>query len=831
MFELTCARVLWAHNILDHMKISYNWLREYIRTDLGPAEVAQLLTASGLEVESVEAVESVKGGLQGVVVGEVVECEKHPDADRLRLTKVNIGQGEPLQVVCGAPNVAKGQKVLVATIGSKLYPAEGEPLTIKKGKIRGQESHGMICAEDELGIGKSHDGIMVLPDAAIPGTEAAKFLDLSSDYCLEIGLTPNRTDAFSHYGVARDLNAVLRNMHGIQRAKPDLNFPSYDGYKGAIGHQGVRVHVHNEEACPRYAGLTIKNLKIGESPKFLKDRLIAIGLKPVNNVVDITNFIQHELGQPLHAFDADKLQGGEIHVRVAIEGELITTLDGVERKLTSQDLVIADQSHPACIAGVFGGADSGVTNDTTTIFLESAYFNPVYIRKTAKRLGIHTDSSFRFERGCDPEMVIPALKRAAMLIQTIAGGESAGEITDVYPHAIEPFKVHFSFRRCDALIGKTIGRDVIKSILSDLDISILSESDDELVLSVPVFRSDVRREADVIEEILRIYGYDNVEVPASLKASLSFAPKPDPEKSRNLIADMLSANGFSEMMSMSLTGESYLNFDPSFESSVVTLRNPLSSDLGVMRQNLLFGGMEAIAMNQNHRNPDLRLYEFGKVYFKQGDAFREEYRLAIFLTGRRSPESWNNASDAVSFVDLKAAVDKIFAAAGLDKIHYAGSESSLLTDAVTCSSGKTNLVEMGVVNDVVLRKFDVKQRVYYAEINWDAILKLWPLKKKQYKAPEKFPAVRRDLSLLVGTGISYAEIEHSAWSAENKFLKAVNLFDVYEGKNLEAGKKSYAISLTLQDASKTMTDQQVDQIMSRIVKALEEKAGAEIRKG
>jgi phenylalanyl-tRNA synthetase beta chain len=813
------------------MKISYNWLRQYIQTDLVPDEIAKLLTASGLEVEAVEAVESVKGGLQGVVVGEVLECEKHPDADRLRLTKVNIGQGEPLQIVCGAPNVAHGQKVLVATIGTKLYPSDGEPLTIKKGKIRGQESHGMICAEDELGIGKSHDGILVLNETAIPGTAAADYFGLTADFCFEIGLTPNRTDAFSHYGVARELFAILRNMQGIKNANPELKFPGFNEFVESKDGSGVRVFVHHEEGCPRYAGITLKNIKVAESPKFLKDALMSIGLKPVNNVVDITNFIQHELGQPLHAFDADKLDGREIHVRTAVEGEIITTLDGVERKLTAQDLVIADKSKPACIAGVFGGLESGVNETTTNIFLESAYFNPVFVRKTAKKHGIHTDSSFRFERGCDPEMVIPALKRAAMLMQTIAGAESVGAIVDLYPQPIESFKVNLSFKRCEALIGKRIEKNIIKGILADLDIKILSESEEALELSIPFFRTDVRREADVIEEILRIYGYDNIEIPTSLKASLSSSPKPDPEKCRNLIADMLTSNGFSEMMSMSLTSEAYSTLDSSTMNSFVSLLNPLSSDLGVLRQNLLFGGLEAIAMNQNHRNPDLRLYEFGKIYFQADHAFKEENKLAIFLTGKRTPESWNNSDDAVSFVDLKAAVDRVFDAAGLDNIQYSAAESSLLVNTVKCFSGKMMLGQLGIVNEELQKKFDIKQQVYFAELNWDILLKLWPLKKIQYKAAEKFPSVRRDLSLLVNTGISYADIENAAWSAENKYLKSVNLFDVYEGKNLSEGKKSYAISLALQDASKTMTDQQVDQIMTRIVKALEEKAGAEIRKG
>jgi|LakMenEpi03Aug12_release.lakeMendotaPanAssembly.Ray.scaffolds.fasta_scaffold06647_10 phenylalanyl-tRNA synthetase beta chain len=811
------------------MKISYNWLRQYINTSLTSNEVAELLTASGLEVESVEQVEAVKGGLKGVVIGEVLDCEKHPDADRLRLTKVDIGQGEPLQIVCGAPNVAKGQKVLVATIGTKLFPSEGEPLVIKKGKIRGQESNGMICAEDELGIGKSHDGILVLDASARVGADAASWLGLSNDECLEIGLTPNRTDAFSHVGVARDLYAVMRNMKGIKSDAAVLQYPDTTNFKSGASGEAVKVLVKHHQAAPRYAGITINGVLVGESPKWLKDRLLSIGLRPINNVVDVTNFVQHELGQPLHAFDVAKMEGREIHVRLAHAGEKFTTLDGIERTLQAEDLVIADRSKAACIAGVFGGADSGVTESTKEIFLESAFFHPVYVRKTAKRLGLHTDASFRFERGCDPNQVIVALKRAALLIAELAGGIVVGDIVDEYPEKVQPSLVSFSWSRCASLIGKDLGKETIKSILHDLEIEIKSEDDDGLQLSVPLYRSDVKREADVVEEILRIYGYDNIEFPKGLKSSLSYAPKPDPEKNRNVISDMLSSSGFMEMMSMSLTRQSYLGFDQTQESSVVQLLNPLSGDLGVMRQTLLYGGLEAIALNQNHRNPDLRMYEFGKVYHSIEGKFKEEYRLAIFITGRRFPESWNNVNDLVSFADARAAADKIFAAAGIDKIQFSSNESALFHESVACGSGKSSLGIIGDVHTSLLKKFDIKQPVFFAEFSWDAMMKLWPKSKGQYKEPEKFPAVRRDLSLLVDKSVMYGDIEKVAFESERKLLRGVNLFDVYEGKNLDDDKKSYAVSFILQEPTKTLTDQIVDAAMGRILKQIQEKLGATLR--
>lgn len=812
------------------MTISYNWLKDYIKTSLSVEEIAAVLTATGLEVEAVEKIEAIPGGLKGVVVGEVLVCEKHPDADRLRITKVNLGTGEPVQIVCGAPNVAAGQKVLVATIGAKLYPIEGEPFTIKKGKIRGQESLGMICAEDELGLGKSHDGIMVLDAAAVPGTEAAKYLNIEEDYTLEIGLTPNRTDAISHYGVARDLYAALRNMKGVTDVS--LVKPSVDNFKEGTQSATIQVTVKNTEACPRYSSIEIKNVKVEASPKWLQERLAAIGLRPINNVVDITNYVQHELGQPLHAFDAAQIAGNKVVVRLANEGEKMVTLDEVERTLSANDLVICDSEKPMCIAGVFGGINSGVTEKTTTVFLESAYFNPVFVRKTARRHGLNTDASFRFERGCDPSMTIMALKRAAQLMVEVAGGEVVTAINDIYPSEIKPQHISFRWEKAFTLIGKQLEKDVVKNILRDLEIEILSETEEALELSIPLYRTDVTREADVVEEVLRIYGYDNIESPSAMRISLQAAQKPDVEALQNKVSDFLTSNGFSEMMSMSLTKSKYLELPQDAgegKDTVVELLNPLSNDLAIMRQNLLYSGLEAIAYNRNHRNPDLRLYEFGKVYHKYNDKYHEEKRLALFLSGRRHVESWNNSNDDVSFMDLKGAFENILKALRIAGAKYQAYDGAAFDDALECTVGKNVLARLGCVSGALLKAFDIKQAVWYAEIYWENILKMIPKADVKYREPEKFPSVRRDLSLLLDKHVKYADIERVAIESEKKLLRSVNLFDVYEGKNLEAGKKSYAVSFVLQDSSKTMTDEQSEQAMMRIQKALEEKLGATLR--
>lgn len=811
------------------MKISYNWLKQYITTDLTAEAMADVLTAIGLEVESIERVQKVPGGLAGVVVGHVLECGKHPDADRLSLTKVDLGSGEPVQIVCGAPNVAQGQKVLVATIGAKLYPTEGEPFVIKKGKIRGQDSHGMICAEDELGLGKSHAGIMVLHANAAVGTPAADFLGLSDDFCMEIGLTPNRTDAFSHFGVARDLHAALRNMKGIENTVSVLQKPDVAAIPAPATTVQCEVQVENNEACPRYAGLLLHNVKVGPSPEWLKERLAAIGQRSINNVVDITNFIQHEIGQPMHAFDADKIAGATVRVRSASEGETITTLDGVERTLTDQDLVIADANRAMCIAGVMGGIDSGVSENTVNVFLESAYFHPVFVRKTAKRQGIHSDSSFRFERGCDPHQVIWALHRAVQLIANEAGGTVVSEVFDVRNDFETSHKVDFNWKRCMTLIGKDISKDVVRAILNDLDICVTNASEDGLQLEVPLYRTDVQREADVVEEILRIYGYNNIDIPSRMHTSLSKAPQPDVEHCQNRVADMLTSIGFHETMSMSLSSSKHLNLREDLSPSAVEILNPLSGDLSIMRQSLIYGALQAVELNQNHKSPDLRLFEFGKVYNKYNGAYHEERHLSLTVTGRRAPESWNNPADRVSFADLRTATDRLLALLGIRGVQYKPAEHPFYDDAAELTAGKLSLGVLGNLQHAILKTFDVRQEVWYAELNWDNIIKALPGKRVSYQQPEKFPAVRRDLSLLIDKAIRYADIEKVALETERKLLREVNLFDVYEGKNLDAGKKSYAVSFTLQDSSKTMTDQQVDQIMARIQSAMLEKLGASLR--
>jgi phenylalanyl-tRNA synthetase beta chain len=813
------------------MKISYQWLREYIDTTYDVKEISDVLTSIGLEVESVETVESVPGGLKGVVVGEVLTCEKHPDADRLRITTVNLGEGEPVQIVCGAPNVAAGQKVLVATIGTKLFPSEGEPLVIKKGKIRGQDSLGMICAEDELGLGKSHDGIKILSEDAIPGTAAAAFLNLSEDHCIEIGLTPNRTDAFSHFGVARDLYVAVRNMVGVRQDAPVLKLPKLAELKFSEGEKGIDVSVLDTEACPRYCGLTISNIKVEDSPEWLRKKLAVIGVRSISNIVDITNYVQHEIGQPLHAFDLQKIEGNKVIVRKASEGEKFVTLEGTARELSSMDLMICDANKPMCIAGVFGGLESGVSEKTTSIFLESAFFNPVSVRKTAKRHGLHTDASFRFERGCDPSIAPWALQRAALLICEIAGGVIHGSMFDFYPTEITKHTIDFDLDRAELLIGKNIGKEKIKSILHDLEITILEENASGLSLSVPHYRNDVQRESDIVEEILRIYGYDNIEIPARMKTSISFSPKPDPEKAQTKTSDMLTSNGFSEMMAMSLTKTKYREFSEteSQKNSAVELLNPLSGDLGMMRQSLLFGGLESIHLNRNHRSFDLRLYEFGKTYAKYQQKYHEERHLSIFMTGSRVVESWNNTSAQVSFAELKGIVENVFRCLSLKITSSASASHSHFEECIELKVGKTVVATLGSVNGDVLNAFDISQPVWYADVKWEQVLSLLPLTKTSYRESDKFPAVRRDLSLLLQKETHYAEIERLAFETDKKYLREVNLFDVYEGKNLAEGKKSYAVSFVLQDSSKTMTDQQVDQVIGRIQKTLEEKLGATLR--
>jgi phenylalanyl-tRNA synthetase beta chain len=811
------------------MRISYNWLKQYIDTNLSPDEIDQRLTDSGLEVEGVEEVESIEGGLKGLFVGEVLEKSQHPNADRLSLTKVDIGD-EVLDIVCGAPNVAQGQKVIVATVGTTLYPNEGDAFTIKKGKIRGEVSLGMICAEDEIGLGEGHDGILVLDGKAKVGSAAAEYFKVESDYAIEIGLTPNRTDGMSHFGVARDLAAVLSLE---ENKRKQVKMPDVSSFKVDNTSAKIKVEVKNQEACPRYAGLRLSKVKVGPSPDWLQTRLKCIGLTPINNIVDITNFVLHELGQPLHAFDAKKIKGDTVVVQTLPQDAVFVSLDEKERKLDSKDLMICDAEKAMCIAGVFGGLDSGVTANTTEVFLESAYFNPVWVRKTAKRHILNTDASFRFERGVDPEMTIVAIKRAALLMKEIAGAEISSEIIDLYPTKISPFKVKFNKLRCDKLIGKSIELKTVKSILDSLDINVLEEKGDDLLLEVPAYRADVTREADVIEEILRIYGFNNIEIPEKIHASLSYSAKVDPEKIKQQVAEFLVSRGFNEMMSNSLISDRFVN-----ESAVadyaseenVQIVNPLSSDLNVLRQGLIFNGLEAIAYNQNRQHADLSLFEFGNVYKKTEEGFAENFRLALYLSGSTLPNNWRNPSTPFTFYNIKGEVMALLKRLGLaGKVKMETSESELFEEGVCYVLNNKALVHVGWVNPTIQKQFGVREKVFYADFDWDAMLNALKPDQINYQELSKFPAVRRDLSLLLDEAVTFKSIYDIAFKAERKLLRSVELFDVYEGKNLEKGKKSYALSFVLQDASKTLNDKTIDKTMLRIREALEKEVGAQLR--
>ncbi|MDF2435767.1 MAG: phenylalanyl-tRNA synthetase, beta subunit [Bacteroidota bacterium] len=812
------------------MKISYNWLKDYVKTELSPEEAGKLLTGCGLEVESVEKVETVKGGLEGIVVGQVMSKEKHPDADRLNLTTVDVGTGTLLNIVCGAANVEAGQKVVVATIGAKLYPTTGEPFEIKKSKIRGAASEGMICAEDEIGLGASHAGIMVLDADAKVGTPAKEYFKIEEDHMFEIGLTPNRADAASHVGVARDLVAVLNAMGTEEQS---LMLPNVSNFQVVNTNSKIEVSVEDTEACPRYSGISISNIKVSDSPDWLKNRLKTIGVRPINNIVDITNFVLHELGQPMHAFDAAKIKGNKIIVKKLADKTKFKTLDETERELSSEDLMICDTAGGLCIAGVFGGIESGVTENTTEIFLESAYFNSTSVRRTAKRLGLKTDASFRFERGTDPNITVFALKRAALLIKEIAGGEISSDIIDIYPKKIENFKVPFSFEKCDDMIGKHIDLEIIKKIILSLGIEIEHEGHDALLLSVPPFKVDVQREQDVIEEVLRIYGYNNIEIPLELNSSISFAEKPDKEKIQNTVADLLSNNGFSEMMCLSLTKEDYSSRLKSIDPDKnVKMLNPLSSDLNVLRQTLLFSGLETIAYNQNRKNADLKLYEFGKTYMAikgENTKYIETKHLSVFVTGRKQEESWNAKNDSVTFYTLKGIVKAIFDRLGIE-VKMNDSSSDIYSQAMSYTWNKKSIVEFGAVSKSVLKGMDIKQEVFYADINWDLVVEA--VKKKanlMYAEVPKFPEVRRDLALLIDKTIKFDQLEQLAYQSEKGILKSVNLFDVYEGDKLPSGKKSYALSFTLRDDNATLTDKQIEKVMEKLMKVYVEKVGAEIR--
>lgn len=820
------------------MNISYNWLKKFIDFDLSPLELADALTSIGLEVGGVEEIQAIKGGLEGLVIGEVLTCEPHPNSDHMHVTNVNLGTGEPVQIVCGAPNVAAGQKVIVATIGTKLYDGD-DCFTIKKSKLRGIESCGMICAEDEIGIGTDHSGIIVLPDDAVVGMPAKEYYNIKSDYVLEVDITPNRADACSHYGVARDLYAYL-TQRGIQTS---LHKPSVDDFKVDNHDLDINVTIVNSEACPRYAGITIKGVTVKESPEWLQNDLRMIGLRPINNIVDITNYILFAYGHPMHCFDADKIKGNQVIVKCMPEGTPFVTLDGVERKLSSRDLMICNAEEPMCIGGVFGGLESGTTEETKNVFLESAYFHPTWIRKTARRHGLSTDASFRYERGIDPNNTIYILKLAAMMVKELAGGEISSEIKDVSCKDFPPFRVELTYQRVNELIGKNIPVEAVKSIVKSLEMDIVAETAEGLTLDVPQYRVDVQRDCDVIEDILRIYGYNNVEIPTTLKSSLVAETETDKSnKLQNLVAEQLVGAGFNEIMNNSLTKAAYYDDLTSYPAkNLVRLMNPLSSDLNVMRESLLFGGLETIARNANHKNPDLKLFEFGNCYYYREEKrnedkalapYSESYHLALWLTGKDKQGSWIHADEDNNAYMLKAYVENILGRVGLHMrdLTIENLSTDIYASAVVIKTqGGKRLAMIGIVTRKLLKQFDIDNAVYFADINWIEVMRSIRSLKVSFKELPKFPAVRRDLALLVEKNVQFAQIEKLVFDADRKLVKSVNLFDVYEGKHLEAGKKSYAISITLQDENQTLNDKVIDKVMQKIIKSLEERAGARLR--
>ena len=837
------------------MNISYNWLKRYIALPDSAEKVAQILTSLGLEVGKVEKVQTIKGGLEGLVVGEVITCVDHPNSDHLHITTTRVApDAEPLQIVCGAPNVAAGQKVIVATVGTVLYDGD-EKFTIKKGKIRGEESLGMICAEDEIGVGSSHDGIMVLPADTPVGMPAKEYFGVEDDTLIEVDITPNRADGASHYGVARDLYAYYK-AKGEEAIR--LEKPSVEDFHVQSHALPIEVVVENAQACPRYTGVSIQGVTIKESPDWLKKALNTIGIRPINNVVDVTNFVLHEMGQALHSFDADKIKGNKVIVKNATEGQKFVTLDGVERTLSAADLMICNAEEPMCIAGVFGGQESGISETTTNVFLESAYFDPVSIRKTARRHQLSTDASFRYERGCDPNNTLYVLKRCALLIQEVAGGEIAMEIVDainsqspISNSPFPPFPVELNIARVNALIGKEIGEETIETILRAMEVEIYSQENKVWQLGVPRYRVDVQRECDVVEDILRVYGYNNVEFPEKLNTSLSYNPKPNPVALQIRISEQLTAQGFNEILNNSLTKVSY--YEPLTELTLdtcVKIMNPLSQDLGVMRQTLLFGGLESIQRNANRKNADLKFYEFGNCYHYSAQkiadrqakdphwtydplyAYSEEPHLALWLTGNKSAQSWVQKEEKTSFYTLRAYVNNVLRRLGVNisNCTIEPLENELYTDGllIKAPNGK-QIGSMGLVNSKLLKAFDIDNPVYYADLDWNMLLRL----NKQYKPVindlPKFPEVKRDFALLVDKSVKFADLAKAAMAAEKKLLKAVNLFDVYEGKNLEAGKKSYALSFILQDTENTLKDKQIEAIMAKLLKTFEEKFGAKLR--
>ena len=818
------------------MNISYNWLKEYVACDLAPEEVSAALTSIGLETDGVEEVQTIKGGLEGLVIGEVLTCIDHPDSDHLHITTVNLGDGNPTQIVCGAPNVAAGQKVVVATIGTKLYDGE-ECFTIKKGKIRGVESFGMICAEDEIGVGTSHDGIIVLPADAVPGTPAKEYYNIKSDYLIGVDITPNRADACSHYGVARDLYAYLTQNKGTS----SITRPSCDGFKVDDNSLPIEIEVENTEACMRYAGVSIKGVTVKESPEWLKNKLQIIGLRPINNIVDITNYILHAYGQPMHCFDADKIKGGKVVVRTFPEGTPFVTLDGVERKLSERDLMICNAEEPMCIAGVFGGLESGTTEETKNVFLESAYFHPTWIRKTARRHGLQTDASFRYERGTDPNNVIYALKQAAMLIKELAGGTISMEIKDVYPTPVEDFKVELEYSYVNNLIGANLSPETIKSIVASLEMKIIAETENGITLMVPPYRVDVQRPCDVVEDILRIYGYNKIAIDTTLHSSIITKGAEDKShKLQNLVSEQLVGCGFNEIMNNSLTAAAYYDGLETYKSeNLVRLMNPLSNDLNVLRQTLLFGGLESLQRNISRKYTDLSFFEFGNSYRFDADKrteekilspYSESYHLCLWQTGNNVASSWMEQGRAITVYDLKAQVEHIFDRLGFkpamrvlstfsDDVFAAGLQ-------VQAANNKKVVAQLGILRKKITKRFDIDSEVLYADINWTELMKAVKNAKIGYAEISKYPAVKRDLALLIDKSVTFAQIEQVARETEKKLLKAVTLFDVYEGKNLEEGKKSYAVSFILQDDNQTLNDKVIDKTMARLMENFQKRLGA-----
>lgn len=803
------------------MKISYDWLKQFIDLDHTPEEVSLVLTDIGLEVESLEKVQRVPGGLEGLVVGEVKTCIQHPNADRLRVTTVDVGGPELLHIVCGAPNVAAGQRVIVATVGATLYPTEGDPFTISKSKIRGEVSEGMICAEDEIGLGADHDGIMILPDTVAVGTPAKVYFGLQDDFVYEIGLTPNRADAASHLGVARDLSAYYRKPYKLPVVDGELATGASEE------NDSIPVHIQSS-MCKRYASCMVTDVKVGESPEWLKDKLGAIGLRSINNVVDVTNFVLHGLGQPLHAFDADQIKGKKIIVRQANENELFVTLDGVERKLNSDDLMICDSEKPLCIAGVFGGLESGVTEVTQNVFLESAYFDAVSVRKTSKRHGLKTDASFRYERGTDPDIPVTALRYAAALLAEVAGGKVSSVVSDIYPEPVKAFEFDVHYDRVQSLIGMAIPRDEIRRIIAGLEIGIVQDTEELIRVAVPPYRVDVTREVDVIEEVLRIYGYNNIPIDSQIKASLNPFPKPDKELTQNQVADLLVANGYYEIMNNSLTRLAYVQ-DP---ETAVRILNPLSSDLDTMRQHLLFSMLESIDHNQKRKLVDLKLFEFGKSYHTAEQGYKERHHLALAISGKEVEGHWAVQDEPVSFYHLKGVVDTILQKLGLTDVlvQETDAEDIYFAYGLKYIRNQQVLVTFGETDKKVLQRADVSGKVFYADFDWDAVMKNLKKHKVFYQEISKFPAVRRDLALLVDLNVDFETLRQIAMRVERKLLKEISVFDVYKGDKLPEGKKSYALSFLLQDEEKTLSDKQIDAIVKKLIHNFEKETGAEIRK-